>query len=59
MKKIVLKLTEKELLAICDITDTISGMIGGGGQDFNDIEGKNVKTIDKMLKKNGYKRAYK
>jgi len=56
-KRIEISLTERQLLAIMDVTDTVSGMMGTGS-DFDDI-GKEVKLIDRMLKNNGYKRLYK
>ena len=56
-KKIILEVTDVQLAAICNITDTISAMIGTGS-DFDEIE-KDVKAVDRMLKKNGYKRIYK
>tara|TARA_R110000782_G_scaffold196853_1_gene286124 strand:- start:8 stop:184 length:177 start_codon:yes stop_codon:yes gene_type:complete len=56
-KRIKISLTERQLLAIMDVTDTVSGMMGTG-TDFDDI-GKEVKLIDRMLKNNGYKRLHK
>ena len=56
-KRIEISLTERQLLAIMDVTDTVSGMMGTG-TDFDDI-GKEVKLIDRMLKNNGYKRLHK
>ena len=56
-KRIEISLTERQLLAIMDVTDTVSGMMGTGS-DFDDM-GKEVKLIDRMLKNNGYKRLYK
>jgi hypothetical protein len=55
-KKIKLELTERQLEALIDITDTIAGMIGTGG-DFDLME-KEVILIDRMLKKNGYEREH-
>lgn len=52
-----LEVTERQLIAIIDLTNTVSGLIGTGS-DFNDNE-KEVKYIDRMLKKNGYKRKFK
>jgi hypothetical protein len=55
-KKIKLELTERQFQAFKNITDTISGMLGVG-TDF-DYLGKEVALIDRMLKKNGYKRDF-
>ena len=55
-KKIKLELTERQLEALIDITDTIAGMIGTGS-DFDLME-KEVILIDRMLKKNGYEREF-
>lgn len=57
-KKITLVLTEAQFSALVDITDTMSGMIGGGDVDFDSGQSKNVLLIDRMLEKNGYKRKY-
>tara|TARA_R110000782_G_C14681059_1_gene400028 strand:+ start:493 stop:669 length:177 start_codon:yes stop_codon:yes gene_type:complete len=54
--KIKLELTERQLEALIDITDTIAGMIGTGS-DFDLME-KEVILIDRMLKKNGYEREF-
>mgnify|MGYP003629286405 CR=1 FL=1 len=51
-KKHKLILTERQLLAVLDVTDTIAAMLGTGG-DFDNM-GKEVMIIDRMLKKNGY-----
>ena len=56
-KKIILELTEAQFLATLDLADTISGMLGEGG-DFTEEQAKNVRLFDRMLKKNGYKRSY-
>tara|TARA_R110000772_G_scaffold245037_1_gene358445 strand:+ start:587 stop:763 length:177 start_codon:yes stop_codon:yes gene_type:complete len=56
-KRIEISLTERQLLAIMDVTDTVSAMMGTG-TDFDYI-GKEVKLIDRMLKNNGYKRLHK
>ena len=56
-KKIKLEMTERQLEAIMDVTSTISGMLGIGN-DFDEL-GKEVMLIDRMLKKNGYKRNFK
>ena len=56
-KKIKLELTERQLQALMDVTDTISAMIGCGS-DFDEMA-KEVMLVDRMLKKNGYKRNFK
>lgn len=58
MKKIKLELTQAQFLAIIDVTNTISAMIGVGS-DFDPEQTKNVRLIDRMLKNNGYKRNLK
>lgn len=55
-KKITLEMTEEQLIAIVNITDDISAMIGCGDDDENWKDC--VKIIDKMLINNGYKRNY-
>ena len=52
-----LEVTEPQLRAIIELTNDISSKIGGGDSDEEWI--KNVKLIDRMLKKNGYERQYK
>lgn len=52
------EITPAQLKAIMEITDTVSGMLGVGS-DFDIIEGKNIKLIDRFLKKNGFKRDFK
>ena len=54
-----LEVTEAQLRAIIEMTDTVSGMIGGLDEDFNNECRKQVKLIDAMLNKNGWKRKYK
>lgn len=54
--KIKLEVTHAQLRAIINLTDDISTMIGCGDND--DDWAKNVKLIDRMLEKNGYKRQY-
>lgn len=56
-KKIKLEITEAQLLAIINMADDMSAMIGGGDNDSDWI--KNIKLVDKMLNKNGYKRKFK
>lgn len=41
------------------MTDDISAMIGCGDKDSDDKWRKNVKAVDRMLKKNGIKRKFK
>jgi hypothetical protein len=55
-RKIKLEVTEVQLEAVCTLTDTISAMLGVGS-DFDDLRRK-VKAVDRMLKKNGYKRDF-
>lgn len=55
-KKIKLELTEAQLIAIIELTNDISAMIGCGDDDSEWI--KNVRLIDRMLNKNGFKRQY-
>ena len=55
-KRIEISLTERQLLAIMDVTDTVSGMMGTG-TDFDDI-GKEVKLID-FKRNRGYGAALK
>jgi len=50
---IILKLTAKELLAITDTLDNASAHMG---EDINIKQ--DIKTIDKALLRNGYKRQY-
>jgi len=60
MKKLKdLKITPSELLAICDLTDSMSAMMGCGDPEFDAQGKKQIRLIDRMLKKNGYKRDYK
>lgn len=54
-KKITLEMTSREFSALIDIADTISAMLGVGS-DFDDEGKRNIKAIDRMLAKNGYKR---
>lgn len=57
-KKIKLEMTEAQFNAIISMTDTTSALIGGGDEEFDKECTKNVKLVDKMLKRNGYKRNY-
>ena len=56
-KKIKLELTERQFEALIDTIDNTSAMIGCGDDD--DVWEKNIKLLDRMLLKNGYKRKYK
>lgn len=51
-----IEVTKRQLEAIINLTDSMSGMIGTGN-DFDDHQ-KEIKIIDRMLKKNGYKRTF-
>jgi len=56
-----LKVTEKELLAIIDIFDTVEGSLGCSDSEDNettpDDEGKaGLKAFDKVMKRNGLSR---
>lgn len=48
-KEIILKITQAQLLAIVDITDTLSSMFGTVDVDFNKEGQKQVRLIDRML----------
>ena len=52
-KKIKLELTERQFEALIDVIDSAKTV-------FEEIpeEQKNIALIDRMLKKNGYKRMY-
>lgn len=56
-KGMTIKLTQKELDAIMNVTDNISGMIGANF-DVSALWTKDVKAVDRMLKRNGFKRKY-
>jgi hypothetical protein len=58
MKKFNLEFTESQFLALIAAMDTISAM-RGVGNDFDTEADDIIKKIDRMLKKNGYKRKYK
>jgi hypothetical protein len=51
-KKIKLELTEAQFIALTNLVDCMSSM----GIDEQSV--KDVRLIDKMLKNNGYKRAF-
>jgi len=55
-KKHKLELTELEMLALIDILDSFSA-ISEGIEDDGSAR-KDLKKVDAMLKKNGYKRTY-
>jgi len=56
-KKILLEITPQQLEALKNIVDEASAMIGvGEDEDLTRI--KRIKLVDRMLKKNGFKRDY-
>ena len=62
-EKIKLELTELEMSSIIDILYTIEGMYGTSDTETSDdlidwdtCMKKDIRRIDKMLKRNGYKR---
>ena len=55
-KKIKLKLTEPQFTALIEVVDTLSAMLGTGDEDFDLLGAKQIRAIDRMLLKNGYKR---
>jgi hypothetical protein len=57
-KKIKLELTEPQFTALIDVVDTLSSMLGTGDADFDLIGAKQIRAIDRMLLKNGYKRKH-
>lgn len=56
MKKHKLELTEKEFIALINLLDTYSS-ISDGIEDDGEAKDE-LKTVDEMLKRNGYKRVY-
>lgn len=56
-KKILLEITPQQLEALKSIVDDASAMVGVG-EDEDLIRIKWIKLIDRMLKKNGYKRDF-
>ena len=58
-----IEITKEQLKAIIEITNDISAMIGCAttvdGFNQDDIWNRQIKLIDAMLNKNGYKRQYK
>lgn len=55
-KKVKLELTQPQFRCLIDVIDTVSAQIGCLDIDFNEEQSKNVKLLDRMLLKNGYKR---
>jgi hypothetical protein len=55
-KKIILELTELEMEALTDLIDTYSALSEGISDDG--AAQRDLKKVDNMLKKNGFKRAY-
>lgn len=56
-KKIKLEITEAQLIALVNIIDEHSAMIGGGDDDTERV--KWLRLVDRMLNNNGFKRKYK
>lgn len=56
-KKIKLEITEAQLIAIIEIVDESSAMLGVG-EDEDKLRKKRIKLFDRMLKNNGYKRQF-
>jgi len=56
-KKIKLEMTQAQLIAIIEIVDESSAMIGVG-EDEDKLRIKRIKLFDCMLKNNGYKREF-
>jgi hypothetical protein len=56
-KKIKLEITEAQLIAIIEMTDECSAMLGIG-EDEDKIRIKRIMLIDRILKKHGYKREF-
>lgn len=54
--KITLNLTKAELLALTDILDTFSSL--SDGIDDDGSAKKDLRKVDKMLLKNGWKRKF-
>lgn len=55
--KIKLEITELELLALTDSLDTLSA-VSDGINDDGTLK-KDIKKLDKMLLRHGYKRVFK
>lgn len=56
-KKIKIEITETQLIALINIVDECSAMIGGGDNDRDRV--KWVRLVDRMLNNNGFNRKYK
>jgi hypothetical protein len=56
--KIKLEVTEAQLIALIEITNECSSMIGGGEDKDDKDRVRWVKLVDRALKNNGYKRRY-
>lgn len=57
MASIYYKITEKELLALLEISDSMCGMAGGGNDDFDKEAKQGEKAINSILKRAGLKRV--
>lgn len=57
-KKIKLELTEAQMMALIDLIDESSSMIGVG-EDEDIYRIKRLRLMDRMLKNNGYKRDFR
>ena len=58
LKKINLKITKPQLIAIMELCNDVSAMVGGGDDKPDKIWKKDLKLIDRMLKNNGFKRQF-
>ena len=58
MAKIKLEITEAQLIAIIEITDECSAMLGIG-EDADKLRIHRIMLVDRMLKNNGYKRDFR
>ena len=58
MAKIKLEITEAQLIAIIEITDECSAMLGVG-EDEDKLRIHRIMLVDRMLKNNGYKRDFR
>lgn len=56
-KKIKLEMTEAQMMALVDLIDESSSMIGVG-EDEDIYRVKRLRLLDRMLKNNGYKREF-
>jgi len=56
-KKIKLEITKAQLIAIMEMTDDCSAMLGIG-EDEDKIRTRRIMLIDRLLKKHGFKREY-